>query len=118
MELNTPTGLPRCSRNDDAPAVFRPRRIGDPVSELNDAAFDQTRKAALAIQRLDQLGIKVKEVITTTQGPRPATHILVEFCPACRELAGQVKSGGVCCQLMGADVFGCAVQWSQPKEAA
>jgi hypothetical protein len=99
----------------DEPAVFRPRRFSDPVSELNAHVYDKSRLLAQVVEMVDKLGLQILAVeADRTRNSR----IMVMNAPECETLEGVevARQGGF--SHWAATRFGVEIRWCIQMEAA
>lgn len=99
----------------DTPAVFRPRRFSDPVSQLNQDVHDTTRRLTQAIEMVDGLGIRIIAVEADRIRNR---RIQVAHSRECNALDAVEISRDAVWSHWCANRFGVEIRWCVPVEAA
>ncbi len=97
------------------PAVFRPRRFTDPVSQLNDEIHDTTKRLAQAVEMVDRLGIRIIAVEADRARNR---RIQVAYSPECQALDAVEVARDATWSHWCASRFGVEIRWVVPVEAA
>lgn len=99
----------------DTPAVFRPRRFSDQVSDLNCHVHDKTRLLAQTVEMVDRLGLQIMSV-EADRSRNSVIHVMpTAECNALEgvEVARQNGYSHWC-----ANRFGVEIRWCVPMEAA
>ena len=114
MELTAMELSPRVV--EVAPAVFKPRRFSDPVSDLNATVHDKARLLASAIEMVDRMGI---EIIAVEADRTRNSVIQVAYSRECDPLRGvEVTRSGAGFSHWCANRNGVEIRWCIPVEAA
>ena len=103
--------VPTC----DDPAVFKPRRFTDPVSDLNAHVYDRSRLLAQVVEMVDGLGLQILAVeADRTRNSR----VMVMYARECDALEGVevVRQGGF--SHWCATRFGVEIRWCISMEVA
>lgn len=96
-----------------AAVMCRPRRFGDPVSDMNAEVHDAARLLVAAVDTLDRLGIPV---ITVQADRRRNQRVMVEYCRACDALEGvEFRSGGEW-STWTANRYGIEIRWMRQTQ--
>lgn len=114
MAAILPVNIDDLSRSG-APAVFRPRRFTDSVSDLNANVYDKSRLLAQVVEMVDRLGLQILSVEAERSRN---SRILVSYSRECDALEGVefMRQGGY--SHWCATRFGVEIRWCIPVEAA
>lgn len=101
----------------DTPAVFRPRRFSDPVSDLNADIHDRARLLASAVEMVDDLGLQIVSV--EADHTRNSRVIVIHHTERCAALGGVevARSAGYshwCANRFGVEIRWCILIQEQP----
>ncbi len=100
----------------DTPAVFRPRRFSDPVSDLNATLYDKARLLAATVETIDRLGL---QILSVEADRARNSRVLVVNSPECDALDGVeiMRTQGYshwCANRFGVEIRWCILIQEQP----
>jgi hypothetical protein len=92
----------------DTPAVFRPRRFSDPVSDLNAAVHDKARLLAQTVEMIDKLGLRI---VSVEADHVRNSRVIVSHAPECALLGGVEVARADGYSHWCANRFGVEIRW-------